>query len=319
MNLILSIIIPVYNTEKWIARCLDSCLNQDIPHEEYEIIVVNDGSPDDSMSIVNEYAAKHTNIRVIHQQNRGLSAARNTGLKYATGTYVWFVDSDDFIESTCLGDLLKQAEKDSLDVLCFKPYLLFEDGRKDIFEIPFQAEKQVYDGSDFICKVDMPPAAWCALYQRSFLLEKALQFKEGIYHEDQEFTPRAYYLASRIEFINTCAYYYFQRTGSIMKSSNPKKAHDLLVVADSLYNFAQQRMVCESSGYRVMTNKISFAFSQSLRNCQEITSETIKEYESKPYYPLAINDSLSSKERIKYRLINRSVRLYLLVYKLFKL
>lgn len=319
MGLRLSIIIPVYNTGKWVGRCLESCLQQDIAHEEYEIIVVNDGTQDNSMAIVAGYAARYGNVRVVERENGGLSAARNTGLRSATGRYVWFVDSDDYIENNCIKSLLLQAERNDSDVLCFKPYLLFEDGGKEVFEIPFEKEKHIYGGKEFICKVAMPPAAWCGLYKRMFLSDNDLFFYEGIYHEDQEFTPRAYCLAKRIEYVDYCAYYYFQRSGSIMKSTNPKKAKDLLVVADSLYNFARKEAEEGSEAYNVMMNKVSFAFAQSLRNCVDVKKEVTKEYESKPYYPLAINDGLTAKEKIKYRLINVSVRLYLLVYKLIKI
>lgn len=315
MDLRLSIIIPVYNTEQWIARCLDSCLNQDIPHEQYEIIVVNDGTPDRAMSVVNGYAAKYANIKVVEQSNAGLSAARNTGLSHASGANVWFVDSDDYIECNCLAFLLSEVENKTLDVLCFKPYLLFEDGTREIFDIPSELGNDVCCGSLFMRKVAMPPAAWCALYRRGYLLDNDLKFMPGIYHEDQEFTPRAYFLASRIAFSDRCIYYYFQRSGSIMKSSNPQKAIDLLSVADSLSRFIRLSVPADTPAYAVMLNKVSFAFAQSLANCAATDAATIRLYESKPYYPLAINDSLTTKEKMKYRLINVSVRLYLLVYK----
>lgn len=319
MPLRLSIIIPVYNTEQWIARCLDSCLKQDVSHDEYEIIVVNDGTLDNAMDIVLSYASLNTNIRVVEQKNGGLSSARNTGLSIAMGQYVWFVDSDDYIEDNCLGALLSQSESDKLDVLCFKPFLLYENGDITVFEIPFESENHIYQGSDFLCAVSMPPAAWCALYSRQFLLINDLKFMVGIYHEDQEFTPRAYFSANRIAYVDKCTYNYFQRTGSIMKSANPKKAQDLLVVADSLYGFTRSAVDQGRDVYKVMMNKVSFAFAQSLANCVDVDSETIKLYQSKPYYPLAINCRLTTKEKIKYRLINVSVRLYLFVYKLFKI
>ena len=96
--MILSIIIPVYNVEKYVEKCIRSCENQDIPKENYEVIVVNDGSPDGSLAIVERLANEFSNIKVINQENKGLSMARNTGLEAAKGEYVWFVDSDDWIE-----------------------------------------------------------------------------------------------------------------------------------------------------------------------------------------------------------------------------
>lgn len=93
----LTIIIPVYNVEKYVGRCIESCLKQDLSPKEYEILVVNDGSKDGSIDIVRRYARENENIRIIEQENAGLSAARNHGIKEARGEYLWFVDSDDDI------------------------------------------------------------------------------------------------------------------------------------------------------------------------------------------------------------------------------
>lgn len=105
----LSIIIPIYNVEKYLRVCLDSCLKQDVPKSSYEIITVNDGSPDSCDKIIEEYYTKFPNIRVITQKNSGLSVARNNGLNIARGEYVWFVDSDDYITTNCLGHKIGRA------------------------------------------------------------------------------------------------------------------------------------------------------------------------------------------------------------------
>lgn len=113
----LSIIIPVYNTGKYLDDCLTSLLHQDIPHEQYEIICVNDGSTDNSLEILNGYASDNENIQVIDQQNAGHAAARNVGLQAAQGRYVWFVDSDDYIDAGCLGFLLRILNENQIDFL----------------------------------------------------------------------------------------------------------------------------------------------------------------------------------------------------------
>ena len=123
----LSIIIPVYNVERYLRQCLDSCLDQDIPKTEYEIIIVNDGSPDNSQVIINEYALLYDNICVINKSNGGLSTARNAGLSIAKGNLIWFVDSDDSIVSNSLKyiyDIFKENPK--LDLLTFD-YNYFDD------------------------------------------------------------------------------------------------------------------------------------------------------------------------------------------------
>ena len=125
----LSIIIPVYKVEKYLRKCLDSCLHQNISKEDYEIICVNDGSPDNSAQILDEYAAKHPNIRVVTQTNQGLSMARNNGLAVAQGDYVWFIDSDDWIEENCLAGICS-ALKSNPDLLQLNHQLTFEDNQK---------------------------------------------------------------------------------------------------------------------------------------------------------------------------------------------
>ena len=115
----LSIIVPVYNVEKYIERCLLSLLNQDIPKSEYEIIVVNDGTPDNSADIAQSIADKNENIIVIHRENGGLSAARNTGMEHVHGEYVMFVDSDDYIEPNVLASIFKSANSGNVDMLAF--------------------------------------------------------------------------------------------------------------------------------------------------------------------------------------------------------
>ena len=118
--IILSIIIPVYNVEKYVWKTLESIFESTLLKSELEVIVVNDGTKDNSMSIVNEFAVKFDNLKIINQENQGLSVARNTGLKAARGKYVWFVDSDDWVEYDSLPFLLNHLQYSDRDVLMFK-------------------------------------------------------------------------------------------------------------------------------------------------------------------------------------------------------
>lgn len=314
----LSIIIPMYNVEQYIGNCLDSCLNQDLPKDEYEIVVVDDGSPDNSSSIVEGYMKKYSNIRLIHRENGGLSAARNTGLREAKGEYIWFVDSDDWIESNCLGFLVNTAKDNDLDVLCFGLQLVYPDGRKTKYNIKCEESGKVYKGEDFICRVKMPSAAWVAIYNRTFMESNRLSFMEGILHEDQEFTPRAYALSSNIVFLNKAIYYYNQRDGGIMKSNRDKqRAIDLLKVANSLYSFTLLQFSPNSEVYLVLLQKVAFAFTQSLAYYNK-TYFPITSYTSSPCYPLQSGLQVSLSERVKYRLVNISISLYIFIYKLLK-
>lgn len=313
----LSVVIPVYNVEQWIGRCLESVYDQNLNEKDFEVIVVDDGTKDNSIKIVEDFAVLKTNIKIIHQENQGLSAARNTGLKHAMGDYVWFIDSDDCIETDSVAALLDHAIEKNLDVLCFGINLLFDDGKKEQYNISYG--EGVMDGSSFLTKVGMPPAAWCALYRRQYMQDNKLTFMVGVLHEDQEFTPRAYYLAKRIEYIPTVVYNYAQRDGSIMKSNKNanKKAVDLLMICDSLYDFVSTKVGKNEDAYVAMMYKISFAFSQSLKNYSR-DCFSLSKYKEKPYYPLQINEFLSKSDRIKFRIINFSLPLYLVLYKFMK-
>lgn len=321
----LSIIIPIYNVAKWLGRCIASVRNQGLAPEDYEIVAVNDGSTDDSMKVLEEFmlreaksGVKTAPIVIINQKNQGLSAARNAGLKVAKGNYIWWVDSDDTLEACFVPRLLERAEKERLDVLCFGLNLVYEDGRSEKYAIPDSTKGKTVKGEEFMIKVGMPPAAWAAIYRRGFLERYGLKFYEGIMHEDQEFTPRAYFLAKRIAFEDVAVYNYYQREGSIMKSDNPKKTDDMLIVCKQLWDFAMEHTQIESAIRYIFLNRISFLFSQALSNlCRCGLFEFPGDYKSLPYYPLSINGYMSKKERYKYRLINQSVPLYLKLYSKF--
>ena len=138
--MILSIIIPVYNVELYICRCLDSiyCQNQDL--NKFEVIVINDGTPDNSMSFVYKYASKYKNLLVIEQKNQGLSAARNVGLIMAKGDYIWFVDSDDMVMPNSLDFLITTLSDERTDVIGFCINIC-KDGVPIKKEIPFVKPK----------------------------------------------------------------------------------------------------------------------------------------------------------------------------------
>ena len=317
----LSIIIPVYNIEKYIGRCIESCLKQDIPINEYELLIIDDGSQDDSMTIVRQYAHQYCNIRYIEQTNAGPSVARNRGILEAKGEYLWFIDGDDDIQENTLKRLSETAISKAVDILGFDINVIEKD--KITITYPHHADKDklVYDGLTFFHDVAMPPSACVALFRKAFLQANNLNFIEGISHEDYEFTPRVYCSAKKAAYIPLAAYNYWvrpdSRQTSISKESHIKKAKDLLIICDSLYAFMKQNIEENSDAYQVMVGKINFAFSQSLRN---YTKEAfpITEYKGKSYYPLDISHEGNWRNQLKYRLINYCIPLYLFAHRLFK-
>lgn len=224
----LSIILPTFKVEKYIARCINSCLNQNIPHDEYEIIVVNDGSPDRSRDIATEFAMQHNNIRIIDRENGGLSAARNTGLKVAKGEYVWFLDPDDWIDNNCLFQLLDRLDRDNLDALWISWRRIDESGTQleQFKDVRRSDSEEIMTGIEFMQNVLLfCTFAWSFIFRKDAIQNTF--FKEGITFEDIEFIPRTLINIKRIAYANRIVHNYFWRQDSITNIYNSKKIADL--------------------------------------------------------------------------------------------
>ena len=236
--MLFSIIIPVYNVEKFLRECLDSVLYQTCT--DWEAICVNDGSTDGSDAILNEYSAKDMRFNVINKVNGGLSSARNIGFDAAKGDYVLFLDSDDWLETNALEVLA--ANMDNEDMLCFSGRRFFEADKSfqpsdQLQERHYPSGMEYYNDNAlqrrdfaFVCVV-------LRAYRRMFLLENRLSFKEGIYHEDNLFTPLTCYYAHGVRTINECLYNYRVRESSITTTENPKRLKDLMGTANDLATF----------------------------------------------------------------------------------
>ena len=236
--MLLSIIVPVYNVEQYLSKCLDSLLQQNIAVEDYEIIVINDDSPDGSVAIAEEYVKKYQNIKIITQENKGLGGARNTGIRNATGKYLWFVDSDDYIEPNCLKELLQFAEENDLDALRFNYRRVYENGKIAEIEKLFLPDKKIKTGKEFLTEdLGYLCYVWAYLFKADIVKQQKL-FEVGIYVEDVEWTPRVLLQINKIGYFDKPVYNYLQRQGSITLSSNTEKIEkilqDLLTVIDSV-------------------------------------------------------------------------------------
>ncbi len=229
----LSIIVPIYNVENYLGRCLDSLLAQ--MTDTYEIILVDDGATDHSGVIAEEYAKNNADMQVIHQKNKGLSGARNTGLKAALGDYVVFVDSDDWINSDALHEILIKAESDKLDIGTADFQFVDENGiKKRSLEPPFHTQ-EVLTGSEYFKQSLMQGMAmmvWKNIYRRLFLLENELFFREGYNHEDEEWMPRAYLNAKRVADISVVYYNYFVHTNCISKDPSRFEKNSLDLISN---------------------------------------------------------------------------------------
>lgn len=222
----LSFIIPLYNSAKWLEKCLYSVLNQDIPESEMEIICVNDGSPDNSSEMAREIGKKHPSIIVIDQPNQGPSGARNTGMKAATGKYLCFVDPDDFVELNVYGKLLNQMEDEQLDMLRFNHQNVNEDYQsidKPSFEQRFDYTPKLMSGAEFIAtRLDIACNIWRYMYRREIITKNEIWCFTGDYYDDTPWLPLVLLKAERMNVCNTVVYNYLERGDSLVKTQNPK-------------------------------------------------------------------------------------------------
>ena len=207
----ISVIVPVYGTEKTLEACLDSLLRQD--HDDYEILCVNDGSPDGSGKILARYAAEYPDrIFVFDKPNGGLSDARNYGIERAKGDYIAFVDSDDTVRENFLSRMAKEAENGAEIVVC---NFFF---RNEKGELTFSRTHQKFTGDAKKDYILSEPSAWARLIARDLFREN--RFQKGLLYEDLEFSPALVLEAERVAFAEEGLYEYFVRSGSIMNQSS---------------------------------------------------------------------------------------------------
>lgn len=236
--MLFSIIIPVYNVECYLRDCLDSVLNQ--AFEDWEVICVDDGSTDNSSRILEEYVSKDRRIKSILQENSGTAVARNTGMKAASGDYVFFLDSDDWLETNALEILSKHLNGE--DVLCFSGRRYFEETKT--FNTSDRLMGKVYfSGMDYYNENVFQPrdfAFVCVVlrtYNRAFLVREGLLFDADVSYEDNLWVPIMLYNAGLVKVIPDSLYVYRVRAGSKMQEVSLKRKKDLLKVANRLAAF----------------------------------------------------------------------------------
>lgn len=218
-----SIIVPVYNVEKYLERCVKSLVDQ----QGVEIILVDDGSTDKSGILCDKFARDYFNIQVIHQKNGGLSCARNTGISVALGEYIIFVDSDDYVEPDLCRCLSNALEKyGAVDIIAYDAWKETETGREKLRRISVDQEI-AQDGKNYLIKHyrnrNMNVEACLHAFHRKFLIKNGFHFKEGIFHEDVEFSTRVFLKAKCVLEIPDVLYHYIIRENSISTQKDKTK------------------------------------------------------------------------------------------------
>lgn len=230
-ELLVSVIVPVYNVENYVNECIDSILQQ--KYENIEVIIVDDGSTDGSGSICDHYGEYDERVIVIHKQNGGLSDARNTGLNSSSGEYITFVDSDDYIHKDMIFNLMNAIVSSGSDcAVC--PLVRFEDGMKTNQNVFFNSsEAETLSGYQLVKELYMGKYGEIGLvapnkvYKRSLFVHNKIQYPVGRFHEDTFTTFKLIYNSSKVSIVPQPMYYYRVRSGSIMNSSiDIKKCSD---------------------------------------------------------------------------------------------
>ena len=209
-----SVIVPVYNVYDYLSRCLDSLVKQTL--KDIEIIVVNDGSPDNSQEIIDEYVSKYKNVKSFIKKNGGLSDARNYGIKRASGEYIAFVDSDDYVDKNMLKKLYSKANKGNFDIVVCDLDMVYNDG-SFIQNVSSNLDSDIEKSDIKNYMIRMYPSAWNKLYKKS-LFDNNIYFKKGIWFEDVEFIYRLIPYINSIGCVKDVLYHYVQREGAITKT-----------------------------------------------------------------------------------------------------
>lgn len=239
-----SIIIPIYKVEKYIRGTLESIYCQGCAEDKFEVICVNDGTPDNSMQIVNEFVAYHANLHIINQENQGLSCARNAGLRITQSDYVWFVDSDDKVDEQSLKQLERIIiNEPDIDIFGFDIYKVQENSKTESIEQVVLRKKNNYlysrcvNVNQLIHKIHIAPVQRF-VFRKAFLDKYHLEFYPKILHEDKELMVKAFFLARKVMLVNYSPYHYLVRhSGSIMSSINMRSIYSKMTIIKSFQDF----------------------------------------------------------------------------------
>lgn len=244
--MLLSLIIPAYNSSKYIVRCIESIYRQNFGLHSFEVIVIDDGSEDETKTIVDTLIAdgKHKNLKIISQENSGPSVARNKGIEIAIGKYVWFIDSDDYIESGSISDLINILVTTSPDVILFELLLRNIRNRTSRRECIQKLQKnEIITGREALIKGFDPGSACSAILKKDLLLNNKILFKKDLYNEDVEFMYRTVALAQKVYITDFAPYVYELREDSRMTSTHTsvmiKRISDNAIIAQSFDEFSE--------------------------------------------------------------------------------
>jgi len=314
----LSCIVPVYNTAASVRQCLESIVNQGVDGDDLEIIVIDDGSTDDSAAIVRAFASTHPQVRLIRQTNQGVSAARNAGLDAATGRYVQFVDSDDYLALGKMAGLVKRAVADDLDILTFGFTTLEADGKTSVTTswLTDDEPQPAQSGGDFLAAHHrlLPYVCWYII-RRDFVNRLNLRFDTNlVVCEDAAFITRAMLNATRVACEPIAPYCYVKRGDSASQKATPdhlrlRMQSQIAAAADMTAAMTQYEAASGHGVPATVTGLRSvflfFAMTSALRlGCVD---DAVNRMRAVGLYPFAPMDATAGYGGIKWKLLHRAM------------
>lgn len=316
----LSIVVNMYNTALYMPKCIDSLLCQDIPVSDYEIILVNDGSTDNSLELAEEYFTKSKEVenwptfKIVNQENKGLAAARNAGIDVAVGKYLCFVDPDDYIEKNSLNELLSRMEDNNLEILRFN-YQKVDEDYNNMPDFPSEAKfdysEGVISGKEFLVnRLGIACYVWAYIYRLDLIRKNNIRFIETCYFDDTPWLPRVLIKAERVECVLIRHQYYLQRQGSMVRTKSIEAIRRKVDGQIKLVSLLKEQMQGLDSfilqwynkmiAHTVLSLLISVAV--SLYSERKTYLKKIKDYNVLPL----LTNGLAKGNRIKCTLINLS-------------
>lgn len=317
---LISIIVPIYNVEPYIQRCLDSIINQ--TYSNLEIILIDDGSPDNCPQICDEYAAKDNRITVIHKKNGGLSDARNAGLDICKGEFISFIDSDDWVEQSYIETLLHILNQTNADVSIVN-FTKAQSSYKYVLE-SYERNFTILNSTQAVAKLwnreedSIFVTAWGKLFKRS--LYKNIRFPKGKIHEDEYTSYKLLYHSKNVAFLDIPLYIYFQRKDSIMGQVE-KSSIRLLRVQVEKYLFFKRKNIPKILNLFIkqLCWDIIFAYSQIKLHIPIPNYKSGKEKELLCVYKHIMNDcsdlSSTKAEKAFYKFLKFFPQIYVLYQK----
>ena len=279
----ISVIVAIYNVEQYLERCLESIVHQDLSQDEYEVLLIDDGSTDNSLEIAKKYEHQQSNFKVFTKENGGLSSVRNFGIDYAEGQFIMHVDADDFLEENVIGKVVEVAENNDLD-LCFFRYIRYPDNlHVDNFrKFPHY---QIFTGEYLLLRNIKVSSTWCCIYKLDFIKDRNIRYFGRISHQDVEFNYRLYPFAKRVMFTDHYVYHYSISGESITRTNNVEKQKrnllDNLQIAHNIIKFANTED-CTPAVKMYLNKKMNSllvgVFLSFLKKTNKFESGFIKEY-----------------------------------------